>query len=1084
MRLLKGFYDLELLAERAVFLAAAITIPFDALLHGAFAAGSPENPLNRVIPPAVALVFFLLSLTGKFNKRFFESATYIVIGLFMLQIGYLNHVYRFNANESLLLVAAMLLFSLYFSKLLPLVIYLSASMMYIIAVLQYTPDAEVDPDSFIPRFMMGVVIAFILSRAGQIVQEKLRLSRDELQQKNKELEEVRGKLESTLNFQQRLSLVADRTTNAVIITDSSDCIEWVNEGFTRITGYTVEESKGRTLEFLRGAATDPETVKRIGERLLLRKPFVDEILNYRKNGTPVWLHIHVTPILDDAGKLVRCVSIQEDVTEQKRVEEELRHSREQLNMAQRLAQMGHWELQPRTQQFQASEETARMFGVEDTGRIDAAIFRSRIHPDDIDMLDKVLKATLKRRSPFEIDLRIIVGGQLRHIYMIGEAIAGKDGNTEKIFGTVQDITERKRIEEELRLTELRFRKLFENSQLMIISHGFDGRIFSINASGAHALGYEPEELIGYNVRNYMAPKTQAIFEKYTQDIIRAGQMGGTMTLMRRDGSEGIWIFRSIVLDDSDGNPYILGSCLDITERYEMENELKKAKDVAEKALVAKDRFVANISHEIRTPMNAIIGFTDVLLGTELDREQYESIDAVRSAGENLLAIINDLLDLSKIEAGKLQFEERPMNLREVMGDVHKLLSYRSADRLIEFTWHCDEQVPQYILGDSLKLNQVLINLVGNAIKFTEKGFVRFDCSMIWEDSENCMLRFRVEDSGIGIPQEKTDLIFEPFTQASSDSNRKYGGTGLGLSIARDLVELQGGSIGVESAPGKGSLFTFTLPAKKINPGTVREVEQAMLPDHVPADIRVLLVEDHPLNQQLAKKLIIDFGFAIDIAANGRAAVEMLRAEKYDVVLMDLQMPEMDGYEATQFIRNEMKLDVPIVALTAHSIAGERDKCLKMGMNDYLSKPFRSRDLYFKITSNTMKYRKLHTPGIPGSITEIITPGMTPLQELAAGDVNFEREMIAMLLRSMPDDYNNLQEALKSFDHKKVKSLAHRMKSSVAMIGAKTYAGKLEEMEKLAQSADLKTLLERNIVLRAEQEEIMEYLISRETALKN
>jgi PAS domain S-box-containing protein len=1035
--------------ERVIFLLAAIAVPFDGYISGAFEPGSVENPLNRYILCATGILFFLLSFIRQLRHDYLRLLGIFTVALFTLQVGYLNYVYRFSFDEALLLTTLMMIFSLYLQRFLILLVYIISANVFFITIAIYTPDILINRETFIPRMIMGSVVAFLLSYTWQLINKRVQRYSDILLDKNKELEMTKAQLENMIREQEQLTMVADKTSNSVIISNAADEIIWVNEGFTRMMGYTPREVKGRKPDMFRGPLTSNETVERIVLRAQSGLPFTEEILNYRKDGTPIWINLQVTPLLDDKGKIERYISIQQDVTERRRLEEEIRKSREALKKAQKLAKIGNWELDLKNNLFSSSSEVLEIFEVPQGKHFTYELLQSYIHPDDLEVFRNTIKNSTQRRSQFEIDIRIIIRNQVRHIVIIGEKEQATSNGTEKLFGTLQDITERKYIENELQLSELRFRKLFENTQLMIMSHGFEGIIYSVNSSGAHALGYEPEELIGLNVRDFVAYDVLPLFDAYLQEVTAQGQANGILKLRRRDGSNSIWIYRNIVMEDAEGNPYVLGSCLDITERYHMERELRHAKQTAENALVAKDRFVANISHEIRTPMNAIIGFTDVLLGTELDREQTEAMDAVRSAGENLLAIINDILDLSKIESGKIDFEEKPVNIREIMRDVRQLLSYRMAEREIEFTWQCNESVAEFVLGDALKLNQVLINLVGNAIKFTEKGFVRFDCSTVWEDADSCMLRFRIEDSGIGIPGEKLSDVFEPFVQASSESNRRYGGTGLGLSIARNLVELQGGSIAVESTPGKGSLFTFTLPFKKVETGALRELVQPALPGEIPQGIRVLLVEDHPLNQQLARKLIIDFGFALDIANNGKEAVAILRSQSFDVILMDLQMPEMDGYEATQIIRNELKIGTPIVALTAHSIAGEKDKCLKMGMTDYLSKPFRARDLQFKITGNAINWRNQQNGGAPlqpAAAPELTTTG-TPLHELSGGDKTFEREMLTLMQQNLPADFTAMTNAFQTYDLPVVRSTAHRMKSAVALAGAKTYAALLEELEK-------------------------------------
>jgi signal transduction histidine kinase/CheY-like chemotaxis protein len=378
----------------------------------------------------------------------------------------------------------------------------------------------------------------------------------------------------------------------------------------------------------------------------------------------------------------------------------------------------------------------------------------------------------------------------------------------------------------------------------------------------------------------------------------------------------------------------------ITHLNESERKIKEASSL-------KEQFLANMSHEIRTPMNAIIGFTNILKRTSLDPEQRRYVQNIHSAGDNLLALINDILDLSKIEAGMIQLEDTNFSLRSLISSIAAMFDEKIKEKNLFLTTEIKENVPDILTGDAVRLTQILINLLSNGIKFTEKGGVKLTVEALKMDKAKAHLRICIIDSGIGIAKEKQAAIFERFQQAEAETTRRFGGTGLGLSIVKQLVELQGGTLTLKSQPGKGSEFTINIEYKL--PDEEKMLSEALAATDMKAvslkEIKVLIAEDNPMNQQLIKHLMKNWGIQHLIVHNGAEAVEELKKENYNLVLMDIQMPEMDGYTATDMIRNELKLQIPIIAMTAHAMMGEKEKCLQLGMNDYISKPLKETILY-------------------------------------------------------------------------------------------------------------------------------------------
>ncbi|HTL82534.1 MAG TPA: MASE1 domain-containing protein [Bacteroidia bacterium] len=389
------------------------------------------------------------------------------------------------------------------------------------------------------------------------------------------------------------------------------------------------------------------------------------------------------------------------------------------------------------------------------------------------------------------------------------------------------------------------------------------------------------------------------------------------------------------------------------ERLQFVNlKLEKAKKQLEETMKVKENFLASMSHEIRTPMNAIVGFTELLEETGLDSEQQQYVGAVKRSGENLLVIINDILDFSKLRSGKIVFEQTAMRLSLIMASVKSLMQPKASQKGVQFSVHIDSNVPDELLGDPTRLSQILINLIDNAIKFTEEGNVEVFVRMIESEARMVSLQFEVRDNGIGIPPDKIEKVFDGFTQASNETTRKYGGTGLGLAIVKELVELQNGTISLQSKLNSGSVFQFTLTFRKDpHHHHAKDAVDSYESDQLLKGKRILLVEDNELNQLLLRKILDDLACNVQMTDNGDDAIIRAKENDFDLILMDIQLPGMDGFETTKWIRKKsagIRSQVPILAVTAHAMIGQEQRCLQAGMNGYISKPFSKKALYRKM----------------------------------------------------------------------------------------------------------------------------------------
>jgi PAS domain S-box-containing protein len=604
------------------------------------------------------------------------------------------------------------------------------------------------------------------------------------------------------------------------------------------------------------------------------------------------------------------------------------------------------------------------------------------------------------------------------------------------------------------------RSLIEASRDPLFTISPEGKITDVNNASMRITELKREQLIGHDFKNYFT-EPQKAFEGY-QAVFENGFVTD-YPLSIVDGKITDVLFNGSVYKDDKGN--VLGAVVvarDISEQKKIEKELIDAKTFAESAQLkaefathtaedavkAKQQFLSNMSHEIRTPMNAIIGFTKVVLKTDLTAKQTEYLTAIQTSGDALIVLINDILDLAKVDAGKMSFEKIPFNMEKVLSIIFQLVEGKTREKKLELLFEFDEKIPKVLLGDPLRLHQIMLNLLSNAVKFTMKGKIIVSAQILLEDTDSLTIEFSVKDTGIGIKDARKDSIFDHFQQATSGTSRLYGGTGLGLAIVKQLVESQGGTIRVESHYKEGSDFRFQLKFQKTDEEICLD-ESTLIFDPENKNISVLVVEDIEINQLLMKTILDDFGFQQDTASNGKIAIEKILEKHFDIVLMDLQMPVMDGFTATSILRKEWKITIPIIALTADVTTVDLAKCKAVGMNDYLSKPIDEHLLYRKIIQhNTLHKARMKAKSVDLAQQKIVD--LTYLKQLTKKNPALMLEIITLFLDQTPKLIRAMNTSLVEKDWLALNGAVHKLIPSFYIMGI------THDMDKIARHIQSET----------------------------
>jgi len=790
---------------------------------------------------------------------------------------------------------------------------------------------------------------------------------------------------------------------------------------------------------------------------------------------------------DELGTLARtfnamAAELEAKEAQRREATEALRFSEEQFRLVSAAAHEALYDWDIAAGGATLPESYGRMFGfqVEKDKLYPLEFWESQIHPEDIEEVTKSINTALESSAETwsaEFRQRCHDGSYL-HIHDRAYIVRDAQGQPVRMIGAISDITARKNAEMAVRESEERFRQLAETvnevfwvfdlvgQKVLYISPAYE-RIWGQSCAALYQNPFNWLEAIHPDDR----VRIRSDFERLT-----AADFEWEYRILRPDGAQR-WIYaRTFRVHDPEGTAIrSVGVAEDITERKLTQLSLAKAKAHLERTVVeletarqaaeagsrAKSQFLAAMSHEIRTPMNGVIGMLGVLLDGDLKPRQREVAEIARASADNLLTVINDILDFSRIEAGKMLVEPVAFHLGSIIEEVRALVSVEAAEKGVEVLVNCSSKTPPRFIGDAGRIRQVLLNLAGNAVKFTERGRVLIDVEAEEVRDDVARLRFRITDTGIGIAEDQLERLFSVFTQADTSTTRKYGGTGLGLAISKRLVELMGGTIGVTSRVGEGSTFSFTLtlPVAPESSGSERTKEAGPVP--VGVDLvkpwRVLVVEDHPVNQRVARLMLEQLGCRVDMAANGQEALDQLRLLPYDVVLMDGEMPVMDGFTTTREIRRRERDGTRqlIIAMTAKAMQGDRERCLKAGMDDYLPKPVKLEDLV-RVLRRWQNQREPDEAPTDAAAAQAAPPlprngvDQSVLDQLRAMAEATDPALLERIITAFVTDtrkrLERLRRAVAAGDAETVRETAHALKGASASVGAHRMAELALEIE--------------------------------------
>nr|WP_228085106.1 PAS domain S-box protein [Mucilaginibacter sp. JRF] len=745
---------------------------------------------------------------------------------------------------------------------------------------------------------------------------------------------------------EELSLVASKVSNGVVISDANDKVMWTNTAFEKITGFSLADVEGKRLRtmLLKGGEQHP-SIAQLDELMGNKQSYEIDLLMTKKDGEDLWVKVANSMVYDADGNIEKYIRVIININTRKRAE----HDLEILSFAARKSPGGILIRDADGHVMWMNETMENLTGYT-FAEMEGKQFGTILLGADTDMsVFKAAKQAIDENRPYEVELKIYrKDGTPLWVWISNSPLFSETGEVDRHVGVMVDISERKKTEQQLKLLSL----VASNITSGVIINDSEGNVEWINTGFEKITGYTINDVRGRHLGDRLKGELTdiGIIER-SRELSKNKQSFEVDLLIYRKDGQPLWIsvINSVILDDQGRVDKYIEVIIDITLKKKVELELIAAKEEAIQLNRAKDMFISVLSHEMRTPLNAVIGMSHLLIEDNPSESQKENLNILKFSAENLLRLINDVLDFTKIETGNVELEKASVKVRELLKSVTSSVQYKANEKNIYIKSRVDDDIPECILGDATRLSQILLNLASNSVKFTDEGGVTIDLKIIEQTAKTVRIRFAVIDTGIGIASNKISTIFESFKQAEADTTRKYGGTGLGLPITKRLIELHDSRINVDSTLGQGSTFWFTITFDKAESekNTMDNAAEAGL------NINVLVVDDNQINRLLVNKVLKKWGATADFAENGQEAVEKVESDiKYDAVLMDIHMPIMGGLEATQVIRSKTESyfqQLPIIALTASMLNSEIERINEAGMNDYILKPFEPKTLYTKLS---------------------------------------------------------------------------------------------------------------------------------------